>query len=177
MLETIKQVESVPAAYPLRASGLSSPADALEPATVWARIEAYTAHRFTPRQVVWTLEGSGDWSPPLTPATVTAVERWNGEAWEPYPLQIGPYGYSAGAEGQYRVTADVGGGTVPAPVLEAYRRLAEYLADEPDRAGVSQYSVNMGGTISESYSRNAAWIARAMDNSGAADLLRPYRRA
>lgn len=59
----------------------------------------------------------------------------------------------------------------------SYRQLAEYLADEHDRAGVSEYSVNMGGAISEACKRNPAWLARALDLSGAADLLRPYRRA
>lgn len=177
MLELVKQSEAIPASYPPRPSGLSDAADALDPATLWARIESYIAHRFTAREVVWTLEGCGDWSPPLTPATVTAVERWNGEAWETYTLPAGPYGYSAGAEGTYRVTADVGGGSVSAPVLEAYRRLAEYIADGTDRAGASEYSVNMGGTIMESYKRSATWAARAIELSGAADLLRPYRRA
>ncbi len=70
----------------------------------------------------------------------------------------------------------MGGGDVPAAVKEAYRRLAEYLADEPDRSGVSSYSANLGGAIEESYQRNSAWVARAMDLSGAADLLRPYKR-
>ncbi|TQE95020.1 MAG: hypothetical protein FKY71_17400 [Spiribacter salinus] len=69
-----------------------------------------------------------------------------------------------------------GGGDVPAAVSEAFRRLAEYLTDATDRAGVSSYSVNMGGAIEESYQRNPAWVARAMELSGAADLLRPYKR-
>ena len=64
----------------------------------------------------------------------------------------------------------------PAAVSEAFRRLAEYMADDTDRAGVSSYSVNMGGAIQESYQRSAAHAARALQNSGAADLLRPYRR-
>lgn len=177
MIELVKQTEAIPASYPTRPSGLSDAADALDPATIWARIEAYIAHRFTVREVVWTLEGCGDWTVPLTPATVTGSERWNGEAWETYTLPIGPWGYFLPSEAQYRVTADVGGGDVPAPVLEAYKRLAEYLADVPDRAGVSEYSVGMGGAITESYKRSAAWAARAIELSGAGDLLRPYRRA
>lgn len=78
--------------------------------------------------------------------------------------------------GPYRFTATVGGGDVPAAVSEAFRRLAEYLADDPERSGASSYSVNMGGAIEESFNRNPAWIARALDLSGAADLLRPYKR-
>ena len=85
-------------------------------------------------------------------------------------------GYDLPGDGPYRITADVGGGDVPAAVSEAFRRLAEYLTDATDRAGVSSYSVNMGGAIEESYQRNPAWVARAMELSGAADLLRPYKR-
>lgn len=44
----------------------------------------------------------------------------------------------------------MGGGEVPAGVSEAFRRLAEYLADVPDRAGVSSYVVGMEGAITES---------------------------
>lgn len=176
MIELVKQSEAIPASYPGRPSVLSDAADALDPDIVWARIESYIAHRFTTREVVWILDGCGDWTVPLTPATITASERWNGEAWETFPLPIGPWGYALTMEGQYRVTADVGGGTVPPAILEAYRRLAGYLADVPDRAGVSEYSVNMGGAIMESYKRNPAWAARAIELSGAADLLRPYRR-
>jgi hypothetical protein len=72
----------------------------------------------------------------------------------------------------------VGGGTVPAAVNEAYRRLAEYLASTDDApAGASDYSAGLGsGAITESFSRAPTWVARALINSGAADLLRPYRR-
>lgn len=177
MPETIKQIEAVPAAYPDVPGGLSDRAAMLDAGTIWARIESYTAHRFTVRQVIWTVEGAGDWAAPLTPANITGAEIWAVDNWADCTLSAGPYGLCLPDEGPFRITADVGGGVTPAPVLEAFRRLAEYLADEPDRAGVSQYSVNMGGTIEESYQRSAAWIARAMDYSGAADLLRPYRRA
>jgi hypothetical protein len=71
----------------------------------------------------------------------------------------------------------VGGGDVPAPVLAAFARLAEYSADTDERAGATDYSVNLGGAIQESYRRYPSWLARAMQYSGAADLLRPYRRA
>ncbi|SFN85194.1 hypothetical protein SAMN05216224_11754, partial [Thioclava dalianensis] len=114
---------------------------------------------------------------PLSPATVSTVEQWQGDQWEtctPDPSPLG--GYDLPTYGPYRITASVGSGDVPAAVSEAFRRLAEYLGDTDDRAGLSSYSVNMGGAIQESYQRNPAWTARAMQNSGAADLLRPYRR-
>jgi hypothetical protein len=176
MIELVKQSEAIPATYPAFSGRLSYEAELLGAGAVWARIESYIAHRFTPREVIWTLDGCGDWTVPLTPATITSSERWNGEAWETYTLPTGPYGYALTMEGQYRITADVGGGDVPPAILEAYRRLAKYLADGTDRAGVSEYSVNMGGAIMESYKRNSAWVARAIELSGAADLLRPYRR-
>lgn len=175
--DTISELEAIPASYPPRPSGLSDAADALDPNTIWQRIEAYTAHRYTERAVTWVVEGKGHWGFPLSPATLTGAEKWTGEAWEAVTLSEGPYGYCLDDEGPYRIEADVGSGPVPVAVQEAYRRLAEYLADETDRAGVSDYMVNMGGAIQESYKRNPAWIARAMQYSGAADLLRPYRRA
>ena len=67
--------------------------------------------------------------------------------------------------------------TTPAEVNEAFRRLAEYWAETEERPGVSSYSVNIGGAISEQYERAPAWLARAMSNSGAGDLLLKYRRA
>jgi hypothetical protein len=178
MMDMIKQFEAVPAAYPDAPAGLSAEAAALDADMIWARIENYTAHRWTEREVVWTLLGSGgdEWHPRLTPVVSRVAHFW-GDQWEALTLLDGPLGICLPFDGTYRITAQVGGGDVPAPVLEAFRRLAEYLADETDRAGTSDYSVNMGGAIQESYERNPAWVARAMQYSGAGDLLRPYRRA
>lgn len=176
MTVTLKQEEAVPATYPAAPGGLSPVAAALDASAVWQRIESYTAHRWTSRDVVWTVEGEGDWTPPLVPAVLTVAETWETGGWVRTTLPEGPLGYCLPGDGPYRITATVGGGNVPAAVLEAFRRLAEYLADETDRAGLSQYSVKVG-EIEESYDRSATWVARAMQLSGAADLLRPYRRA
>jgi len=128
--------------------------------------------------VVWTVGGWGEFEPDLAPAEITAQEVWDGSAYIPVSLDPSPLGgLVLACDGPFRITATVGGGDVPAAVYEAFRRLAEYLAEVPDRAGVSSYSVGMGGAIEESYQRNPAWIARAMQNSGAGDLLRKYRRA
>ena len=177
MAETINETEGLPLEYPAAPAGLSAAAAALDPAHIWQRIESYTAPRFTDREVTWLVEGKGHWSFPLTPATLTGAERWTGEAWEAVTLDVGPYGYCLPDAGPYRIVAAVGGGEVPEAVSEAFRRLAEYLSDGTDRAGISSYSVNMGGAIEESYQRSAAWVAKALIYSGAADLLRPYRRA
>lgn len=177
MATTISQTEAVPSAYPDVPEGLSEAAAALDSDMIWARIEAYVAHRWTARNVVWVVEGDGEWTPPLTPATVSGVEAWQNNSWvetTPDPSPLGGYDFDLGS---YRITASVGGGTVPAEVNEAFRRLAEYMAETDDRVGVSSYSVSIGGALSEEYQRAPSWLARAMSNSGAGDLLRKYRRA
>jgi len=177
MIDLIKQFEDVPAAYPAAPAGLSAAAAVLDADMIWARIEAYTAHRFSEREVVWTLRGDGgdQWHPPLTPVVSRAAHYW-GDHWEGLTLLDGPLGVCLPFDGTYKITAQVGGGDVPAPVSEAFRRLAEYLADDPGTAGASSTSVAIG-PIQESLDRNPNWVARAMQHSGAGDLLRPYRRA
>lgn len=162
MIDLIKQYETIPDLYPVVPSGLSSRAAALDGDMIWARFEAYTAYRFTEREVVWTLTGDGgdQWHPPLTPLVSRSCDVW-GDQWESLTLADGPLGLCLPFDGTYRITAQVGAGEPPAPVFEAFRRLAEYLADTDDRAGVSQYTVNMGGAIEERYERNPAWVARA----------------
>lgn len=178
MAETLKQVEAVPVAYPATPAGLSTEASALDANMIWSRIETYIACRFTSRAVVWTVEGPGEWVPPLTPATITTTEVWQNDAWTAATLTASPLGgYVLDGSGPYRFTGTAGGGTVPAAVNEAFRRLAEYMADDTDRAGAGRYEVNIGGEWQEGFDRNPAWMARAMSNSGAGDLLRNYRRA
>jgi len=177
MAVTLKEIEEIPASYPVVTTNLSTAALMLDQPALWQRIEAYCRTRWTPRQVVWTVEGKGAWEAPLTPATLNTVEVWDKGAWAVCIPAASPLGeVELPGDGPYRITADVGGGNAPAAVFEAFRRLAEYLTDDTDRAGVSSYSVNMGGAIEESYQRNPAWVARAMELSGAADLLRPYKR-
>jgi len=176
-MEILQRDEAVPASYPAVPSGLSLEAMMLNARALWARIEAHTAHRFTTREVVWTVEGPGEFKPDLQPATITAREVWDGVAWITASLSDGPLGgVLLAGEGPYRFTADVGGGDVPAPVSEAYRRLAEYLAEDGNPAGASSYSYQMGD-VSETFQRNPQHVAKALQNSGAADLLRRYRRA
>lgn len=176
MAATLKEVEAIPADYPF-VTDLTLPELALDQAAIWQRIEAYCRMRWTAREVVWMVEGKGAWEAPLTPATLTMTEVWEGGEWVECTPAASPWGgYDLPGDGPYRITADVGGGDVPAAVSEAFRRLAGYLTDAADRSGVSSYSVNMGGAIQETYQRHPAWIARALVLSGAADLLRPYKR-
>lgn len=183
MAETITQIEAVPSAYPDPPTGLTTDAAALDASVIWARIEGYIAHRFAARSVVWIVEGEGDWTPPLIPATIGLAEKWEGDAWVTVTLPEGPYGSCLPSDGPYRITASVGGGDLPAPVSEAFRRLAEYSVDANEsnmltgRPGASGHTGNLGEGLSESIDRNPAWVAKAMQWSGAADLLRNYRRA
>ena len=176
MTATLKQTEAVPASYPVTPSGLSAAALALSAQMIWQRIEAYTSARWTARAVVWTVEGPGEWEPLLTPATVTLAEEWTGTAWQTSTPDASPLGGYDLACKTYRITATVGSGTVPAAVNEAFKRLAEYMAKAERLPGASSYKVDIGGAVSLSVDRSPTWLARAMINSGAADLLRPYRR-
>ncbi|MBZ0127977.1 MAG: hypothetical protein K8F59_02570 [Rhodobacteraceae bacterium] len=177
MIDLIKQFEAVPAAYPDAPAGLSTEAAALDAAMIWHRIEAYTAHRFTEREVVWTLLGSAEdqFHSRLTPVVSREAHFWNDE-WESVTLLDGPLGICLPFDGTYRITAQVGAGDVPAAVSEAFRRLAEYLAPGEEHPGASGYKTGMA-SIDVEVTRSATWVARAMQLSGAGDLLRPYRRA
>ena len=174
-METLKINEAIPEDYP-EVGGLSPAAAALDSAALWQRIETYIVWRWTPRAVIWTVQGGGDWEPPLTPVLLNDVYVWAGNNWSSFEPDFGPLGFILPDE-LCKVEATVGDDEdPPAAVLEAFRRLAEYMAAEAVGApGASRYSVNIG-EISESISRHPAHMARALDNSGAADLLRPYRR-
>lgn len=167
-----KQDESPPAKYPDMGDY-----DPVLEAALWSRIEVYIAYRWGERAVTWTLDGSGDWTPPLTPATVTTIERWNGSEWLEIAEPAGPLGYDF-AGGMYRIQATVGStDDVPADVKTAFERLAGYLEDEISvSASATRQNVDYGNGVSVSLSRPASWRGSALQNSGAADLLRRYRR-
>lgn len=182
MAETIKQVEDVAAGdgYPAAPAGLSDKAQALNSDMIWARIESYIAHRFSVRPVVWLIEASaGDqWVPPLGPIVSWTAERWWDE-WTAVDLMQGPLGLHMPSNGTFRIAAQIGVDEIPAPVAEAFRRLAEYYAggrSTVNEPGASNFDFKMD-ELQWSVQRNPAHMARAMQNSGAADLLRPYRRA
>lgn len=185
MPDVLKQVEAIPASYPATPPGLSAKAAALDAAALWARIEEYTTHRFTERGVVWIIEGceGEDWTPPLAPLVSQSAEKWENGAWVAVTLESGPVGLCLPSDGTFRITAQVGAGPVPAAVSEAFRRLAEYSVEigtdglMGGHASHAQHDVNLGGEINEGFRRSQMWAARALQISGAADLLRPYRRA
>lgn len=176
MVEILKQTEAKPVAYPPLPSGLSAAAGALDSDALWQRIEGWCAHRWSARDVVWTVRGPGEFIPPLGPVASVSAEIWDGAAWIAASVPAGPVGYALALEGPYRLSATVGAGPVPAAVTEAFRRLAEYLAETDERPGAVRYSASLNNDIEESFERYPTWQARALQYSGAADLLRPYRR-
>ncbi|WP_128910776.1 hypothetical protein [Tropicibacter alexandrii] len=177
MAETIKQTEALPASYPEIAprwvSGQLTGTDfEPDPAQLWQQIERHVAHRWTAREVVWIVEGEGDWRPPLTPATIATVEVWENQSWTETTPPPSPFGgYALPSDGPYRITASVGSGTPPADVVEAFRRLHEY-----SRGIVDSFKNEPAFTGGEE-GIPRAWAAKALHLSGAADLLRNYRRA
>lgn len=175
---SVQQTESVPDEYPAAPAGLSTEAEAFV-TVAWQRIEGYIAWRWTSRAVQWVVNGPGEWRPPLKPATITTVEIWADGAWSNITPDASPLGYWLPGCGPYRFTGTVGAdtGDVPAGVNEAVRRLAEYMAAEPGTAGATSERWGVTDIETSQVDRAAAWMAKAMQNSGAADLLRTYRRA
>lgn len=169
MAITVEQIEALPEAYPA--------IDPAVPDAVWARLESYILHRFTERTVTWIVEGPGEWVPPLTPSTVATVEIWADGAWTAITPDASPRGgYWLPGCGPYRFTGTAGGGDVPAIVIEAAQRLATYMATKITAPGATAERVR-AGSVEIERSRAASWMGQAMQNSGAADLLRSYRRA
>jgi hypothetical protein len=175
---TIRQTEAAPEAYPDAPEGLSTAAAALSSDMLWQRLEAYIAWRWTERAVTWIVDGCGDWRPPLTPATIATVEIWSGDAWATVTLSPSPLGGYCLTGGMYRFTGTAGNDAadVPAAVLEAFRRLAEYMAANAGTAGAASQTVNIPDVETREITRSPSWMARAIANSGAGDLLRQYRR-
>jgi len=178
---TIRTLETAPASYPATPDDfLSDAAASLDPAMLWQRIEGYTAWRSTERAVTWIAEGSGEWVPTLRPAAITTTEVWIGDAWEATTLGTSPMGgYMLPGCGPYRFTGTAGDNEadIPAALWEAFRRLAEYAAARAGAPGARVEERKIGEALEFRVERSASWMAQALQNSGAADLLRSYRRA
>lgn len=178
--ELLDVLETV-AAYPATPSGLSDAGAALAPALVWDRLYQWIGWRWGTSAVEWTVKGGGVFAVPLRPATVEAVAYWDKdvEDWIAVPLGKDPMGISLPFDATWKVDATCGAGVTQAPAIvdEAYRRLADYLAAAPDdMAGVTSATETVEGVMTQSFHRSSTWRARALEASGAADLLRSYRR-
>lgn len=171
--ETLSAVEAEPEAWPA-VSGLSDAAQALDAGPLWRRLEAWSGARFAVRLVTFKVQGPGVWAVPFEPATLTAAEVYR-SGWVAVDLVPHPDrpGWRLG-EGLHRIVAEVG--AAPPPVaLEAFRRLAEYLVQREAVPGATQISSSVDGAT-DSIQRPAAWVAKAVHFSGAADVLRPIKR-
>lgn len=181
MADLLKQSEAAPEDYP-EIEGDHVVDVAKDAAWIWQRIEGYTSHRFTEREVVWIIDGcEGDeWLPPLGPVVSQTAEKWDGGAWVTATLPDGPMGLCITSDGQFRITAQVGAGPVPAAVLKAAKRLADYSVYQMPKNGDANLWANEVKKTSEfetdEFSRPSNWMANALRNSGAGDLLRNYRR-
>ena len=175
MAYTLRIEEAPPAAWPSTDTDLTAPSTTFLN-SVWQRLEAFVGYRWGGRAVTFTVEGPGDWSPPLRPTTVLTAEIWGaGLAWEAVVLNPSPLGgFSLDQVGPYRFIATVGSADDPPPaVQEAFRRLAHYMADNDGReAGMTETSLDGVGSFKFA---SPTIAARALAYSGAADLLRPYR--
>lgn len=102
------------------------------------------------------------------------MEKWNGTAWEAVTLDASPLGGYDLKGATYRFTGTVGDtDDPPETVLLAYVRLAEYfalIATEEGAAGLAS-----GADGDYSFQRAPTWAAKAIQLSGAADLLRRWR--
>lgn len=192
MPSTLSIEEGVPEdGYPVIAVG-NGPQTAKIVETAWQRVESWIAHRWGERPVTFIVEGPGEWVPPLRPFTPDTIEAWIDNAWVSAVVAPSPLGgFCLDRVGPFRFIGDLGSiDEPPRAVKEAVFRLAEYYnaidgvpASERPLSKIKAteaYSDDDGVTTVlrdvEREQANPNWIARAMQMSGAADLLRPWRK-
>jgi len=147
-----------------------------EDESLWRRIEQYIVWRWGERPVEWLIRGPGLFLPPLKPVNVTAIDRYSAGQWLPQGQIPTPFGVDT-PPGYYRIRGVAGKNeTPPADVLEAYTRMAEYTTSvkEDGRVGAMSVSDSVGG-VTLTVRRSVQAMARALEYSGAADLLKAYR--
>lgn len=198
MADLLKEVEAIPENYPEATLGASDLGAMVDRGVIWERIESYIRTRYSERTVTWVFEARAgeDWAPPLSPVVSYSSDKWEAGAWVAIGIAEGPVGYCIPSDGTFRVTAQVGAGPVPHGVSEAFDRLAKYVSaiqrtpgdrlamrtvslnpntDRPSMVPPSQEAVRVA-EVDGSVDYLSNWPARALQLSGAADLLRPYRR-
>ena len=113
-----------------------------------------------------------EWFAPLAPVVSLTVQEGDET---PYQPEAGPMGGWILPCGAVTITATVGARPVPAAVTEAVKRYAKFMASTAELpAGITRIG---SGELSLSYRQETISPGMAMVNSGAADLLRAYRRA
>ncbi len=158
-----------------------------EDEAIWRRIEQFIHWRWGERSVEWVIAGQGLFVPPLRPVTITTVEKFNdfgspavppGEWFSVTPSRS-PFGICLRNSGYYRLKGTAGQAvTPPADVLEAYTRMADYIAavQDEDFPGATTVTESVPG-VSLSVRRPSNSMARALEYSGAMDILKAYRNA
>ncbi|RRD41126.1 hypothetical protein EII18_10710 [Comamonadaceae bacterium OH3737_COT-264] len=155
-----------------------------EDEAIWRRIEQYIAVRWGVRTVQWIIRGPGLFVPPLHPTTITSVERFNNYGssaappggWVTHKPIRTPFGVEV-PPGYFRLQGSAGHDeTPPADVLEAYSRLHDYLSaiKAEGSSGITSHTDAVPG-VSRTVHRPAQAMARALEYSGAADILKAYR--
>ena len=155
-----------------------------EDMSLWRRIEQYVNWRWGERSVEWVIKGEGLFVPHLKPVTITTVERFskNGTpilppgSWVEYTPRRSPFGVEL-PDGYYRIQGTAGLNEVPpADVLEAYTRLRDYLEaiKEESHIGATTVTDSVPG-VSLMVRRPIQAMSRALEYSGAADILKAYR--
>ena len=150
--------------------------------SAWARIESYIAFRWPVRSCVFIVEGPGKWIAPLQPFRATITEVWLDQDWVPMTLAPNALGgFVLDGVGPYRIIGELGSGVEPPPIIrKAVLRLAEYFKAVGEM-GVEDRAANAVtmsvGALGIERQRSTTWVAKALQQSGAADLLRPFRRA
>lgn len=185
MISVLRFEEAEPATYPDLIS-YDEEGTAFDPIVpdraLWLRIESYIAMRWTSRQAIWSIQGPGVWEPHLTPVSNITVDQWDDTnfVWTAVALDPSPLGGIEFPDSRtYKISGTVGDTVVPVPqlVIEAYMRLQEYCEDTAlTPAGSSSYANKIGDGWDETITRSPNWLAKALQSSGAADLLRAYRR-
>lgn len=160
--------------YPTTPVGMTARAAEIPPAVIWGRIYEYIAYRWGKTTISWRVQGCGEFVPRVTPCVVDDIFYWTSTGWNMVTLPDGPMGIDMPADNIWKIDATAGGDVlaVPAKVARAYILLAEYMASAKSiPAGVASVT---SGALGIRFQRDAA--ARALQNSGAADLLRSYRK-
>lgn len=179
MAITLEIQESAPLEYPeidnLPDARFGTDADA-----IWQRIECWIGHRWGKRDVIFIVEGPGDWTPPLVPFSTLTIEVWHDDEWVSAVVPPTPLGgYRLDFPGPFRFAGVAGSTDAPPPaVKEAYRRLITYSSSIIGHDGGAKGAVTRSDYAGENAGGREfvnGWAGKAIQYSGAADLLRPWR--
>lgn len=176
MVVTIDIQEGEPGACP----SIGADIDPAQAAIAWRRVEGWIGWRWGVRPVAFVLEGAGEWAPPLVPLAEPVAATWCAGAWAAITPPAGPLGgFLFDTVGPHRVEALLGSAEPPPEMVrEAVRRLAHYNTELAGQAAelASTRRTSIAGALDIESTADPRLLARALTYSGAADLLRPWRK-